>query len=349
MKQSAAKTGQTRVDNLAMPALPPDGTVISQGHPAGVRAQRLERRHIARVRCGPQQGNSASIGVAEDYEENMSISDGTGSPPELIRTEFARRVSYWEDVYGNSVNSDHDSKMRLQLIVDCAKECVPRQDVPVLDVGCGVGVCLQELARTGYRNLVGTDITPEMIDRARALWSSRAPAMSSAQWIVSDLESLPAVLPNGIFTLVICAGLFEYLPDDRTSLAILKTMLADGGYLILTIPNRYAVTPLQLFVSVKRIWNRHVPRWLRIPSAAAYHRRQYSLSAFVRLARNEGFEAVNWMGHGHYVIPSFMTSGLVKMINEILGGFLDRLGTRSGFQWIQRAGSNFVVVFRNHG
>lgn len=277
----------------------------------------------------------------------MSSSNEMGSPPDVIRTEFARRVSYWEDVYGNTANADYDAKMRLQLIVTFAKEYVPPPDAQVLDVGCGVGIGLQELVRTGYRNLVGTDITPEMIDRARALWSARTPAISP-EWIVCDLESLPAVLPNRAFTLVICAGLFEYLSDDRTSLAILRTMLADGGYLILTIPNRAAVTPLQLLVSVKKTWNRHVPRWLKIPSAAAYHRRQYSLSAFVRLARDEGFELVKWRGHGHNVIPLFTTLAPIKVINETLGGFLDRLGTRSGFQWMQGAGSNFVVVFRRH-
>jgi ubiquinone/menaquinone biosynthesis C-methylase UbiE len=272
--------------------------------------------------------------------------ENTPAHMDIVRSEFAQRVSYWEDVYLSKRNWDADARMRLEITRGFAQKYVPSEDASVLDVGCGAGIYMAEFSKMGYGPLTGVDITPEMIERAQALWPKLRPDSEPPTWVVSELENLPSKLSGEEYTLAVCAGLFEYLHDDDLALTALKKVIKPGGYLILTIPNSRALTPVQVMSNIKAGWNRLAPEKLRIPSAAAYYRKRYRLGKFLQQAENNGYESVEWRGHGHSMFPFLTSVSVIKFLNDQLGNMLDRTGTLPGFKWLQHAGTNYVVVLR---
>lgn len=100
----------------------------------------------------------------------------------------------------------------------------------ILDAACGSGGHALALAGRGY-NVVGTDISPAMIELARA----KAAAFDSASFYVAELGDLASHFPP--FDVVLCLG--NSLPhllteaDLTRALADLTACLRPGGLLIL--------------------------------------------------------------------------------------------------------------------
>jgi SAM-dependent methyltransferase len=69
-------------------------------------------------------------------------------------------------------------------MVDHFVAALPDSRLPVLDAGCGTGRMLDYLSARGIRNLVGCDLSPEMLSFARA----RHPGVPLE---VADLQHLP--------------------------------------------------------------------------------------------------------------------------------------------------------------
>ena len=94
----------------------------------------------------------------------------------------------------------------------------------VLDAGCGTGRVAIELARRGL-DVVGTDLDPDMIARARA----KAPELA---WIEADLSQLDLVTR---FDVVVLAGnVIPYVAVDRRRevVTVCARHLAPDGRLI---------------------------------------------------------------------------------------------------------------------
>ncbi|MGH3855653.1 MAG: class I SAM-dependent methyltransferase [Pseudonocardiaceae bacterium] len=94
----------------------------------------------------------------------------------------------------------------------------------VLDGGCGTGRVAIELARRGL-NVVGTDLDPDMISRARA----KAPELT---WVLADLSELD--LPARFDAVMLAGNVIPFVASDRRAAAVLACArhLAPGGRLI---------------------------------------------------------------------------------------------------------------------
>jgi len=102
------------------------------------------------------------------------------------------------------------------------------RDSRILDYGCGYGRLCQELARAGYRNVVGLDSSAEMIQRGRQ------------QYPGLPLEVLPPAGlddPAGSVDAVLLVAVLTCLPTDAGQQALLKTLesvLRPGGLLYIS-------------------------------------------------------------------------------------------------------------------
>jgi SAM-dependent methyltransferase len=96
----------------------------------------------------------------------------------------------------------------------------------VLDVGCGPGIVTCALAAHAGR-AVGLDLTPAMIERARALAGERG---VEVDWIVGDLRPLP--FDDGSFDVVATRFVLHHLEDPAGALAEMRRVLAPGGALV---------------------------------------------------------------------------------------------------------------------
>lgn len=94
---------------------------------------------------------------------------------------------------------------------------------PALDVPCGTGLLLADLAALGFRPRGG----------------DRDPAPARAAGLAADALDLEARLPyaDGAFGLVTCVEGIEHVEAQRPLLAEVARVLAPGGALVLTTPN----------------------------------------------------------------------------------------------------------------
>ncbi|MCA9291616.1 MAG: methyltransferase domain-containing protein [Phycisphaerales bacterium] len=127
----------------------------------------------------------------------------------------------------------------------------------VLEVGCGTGQLLAALAPT--RGL-GIDISPGMIDRARA---RQAPHPE----LVFDVLDATDAAARGPFDAVVSADVLEHVPDWSAVVDACVDACRPGGTIVLTTPNPLWTLPLWIlekarlkmpegphaFVSIRRV------------------------------------------------------------------------------------------------
>ncbi|RMF07950.1 MAG: class I SAM-dependent methyltransferase [Alphaproteobacteria bacterium] len=107
-----------------------------------------------------------------------------------------------------------------------------------LDAGCGVGNLTRLLADHGAR-VTGVDASPGMIEHAGNVLHEAGVADRCELMCIETIETMP--FPSGRFDGVICSSVVEYLDSDRAGLQELHRVIKDGGLLVATVPNRWAL------------------------------------------------------------------------------------------------------------
>jgi ubiquinone/menaquinone biosynthesis C-methylase UbiE len=97
-------------------------------------------------------------------------------------------------------------------------------DDSVLDVACGPGIVVCAFART-VRHATGIDVTPAMLDRARAL--QRARGLTNVTWQQGDVLPLP--YPDASFSIVVSRFAFHHFLEPGRVLAEMRRACAPGG------------------------------------------------------------------------------------------------------------------------
>lgn len=98
----------------------------------------------------------------------------------------------------------------------------------VLDVACGTGLWLAELARRGAAPVAGIDLSENAIATCR----SRLP---QAEFAVGPAEHLP--FADQRFAVVTCMGSLEHFVDKPGALAEMRRVTIPGGLVLLLVPN----------------------------------------------------------------------------------------------------------------
>ena len=128
----------------------------------------------------------------------------------------------------------------------------PQPGQVVLDLGCGAGFdTLLSARRVGARGkVIGVDMTPEMIAKART--NASLLGMMNVEFVLGEIENLP--LPDSSVDLVISNGVFNLCPIKPRVLSEVFRVLKPGGRLqmadILLEPQ---VTPEE--VATKGSWS----------------------------------------------------------------------------------------------
>jgi 2-polyprenyl-3-methyl-5-hydroxy-6-metoxy-1,4-benzoquinol methylase len=100
----------------------------------------------------------------------------------------------------------------------------------VLDAGCGVGYGSAMLAEAGAAEVVGVDLSDKAVQAAGA----GAPA--GASFVVGDVHAL--AFEAARFDVVVCFEVIEHVDDQDQVIAELARVLAPGGVLAISSPNR---------------------------------------------------------------------------------------------------------------
>ena len=101
-----------------------------------------------------------------------------------------------------------------------------------LDVGCGVGLCLQMAAEMGY-DPWGVEINERTATFARDVLGRRV--------LHSDLAA--ATFPSGHFSVVLLSHVLEHLVNPRPVFDEVRRILAPGGVVVVEVPNMAGLQP----------------------------------------------------------------------------------------------------------
>jgi SAM-dependent methyltransferase len=102
----------------------------------------------------------------------------------------------------------------------------------VLDVGCGPGRYVVELARRGASRVVGIDVSAQMVELARAE-VARAGVGERCEFLVGDFVQVPLAER---FDVVVATGYFDYLANPLTHLRLMVEHC--DGRLFASFPKR---------------------------------------------------------------------------------------------------------------
>src|SRR5207247_1854536 len=97
----------------------------------------------------------------------------------------------------------------------------------VLDVACGPGLVVCAFARV-VRYATGIDLTPAMIEQARALQQEKG--LTNVTWHVGDVLPLPYT--DASFSIVTSRFAFHHFPDPQAVLAEMKRVCTPGGKVV---------------------------------------------------------------------------------------------------------------------
>lgn len=155
---------------------------------------------------------------------------------EEVREYFTQTGDYWRNVYDESRLrnkwASYWMRQRASIVMEFVKACAGSRALTVLDVGCGPGFLLEELAGQGHE-AVGVDINPSMVRAARETVGK--PARGEVYYLVSDCERLP--FGNDRFDVILCVGVLQYLEKDAACLRELCRVAKPGGRIIITLPS----------------------------------------------------------------------------------------------------------------
>jgi 2-polyprenyl-6-hydroxyphenyl methylase/3-demethylubiquinone-9 3-methyltransferase len=176
----------------------------------------------------------------------MSETSAADMPSSIRPAEaahFGALAGDWWDPKGASAMLHRLNPVRLRFVREVIdrhfgtepKTLRPLTDRTALDVGCGAGLLTEPLARLGAA-VTGIDAAPELIEAAR---THAGQSGLSIRYLAGDVGTL-----DQRFDLVTALEVVEHVVDPGGFVRTLAARLAPGGLLIMSTPNRTALSRL---------------------------------------------------------------------------------------------------------
>ena len=141
----------------------------------------------------------------------------TPSHRDLILDQFTRQATPF------STSRTIASEEGLRMLVGA---CGAGPEDVVLDVACGGGLVVCAFAEV-VKRAEGIDITPAMLDRARALAAEKG--LANTAWRQGDVTSLP--YPDASFSVVTSRFTFHHFQDPLGVLREMRRVCRPGGHI----------------------------------------------------------------------------------------------------------------------
>ena len=166
---------------------------------------------------------------------------GTSTIDPSEAAHFGRLAADWWDPKGSSAMLHRLNPVRLKYLreqIDLhwqSDECgrTPLAGKRAVDVGCGAGLLAEPLARLGA-DVSGIDAAAENIVVARR--------HAEGQGLAIDYKAGGVEALEGRYDLVTSLEVIEHVTDPRAFVGGLAAAVAPGGLLILSTPNRTALS-----------------------------------------------------------------------------------------------------------
>jgi len=172
---------------------------------------------------------------------------------------FGKLAADWWNPHGSSamlhrINPVRLGYIRSAVVTHFARNAADRHALAglrALDVGCGAGLVTEPLARMGA-TVTGLDAAADNIAVA-----TLHGAGLGIDYRCGAVEALAAEAAR--FDVITCLEVIEHVADRASFLASLAALLAPGGLLIMSTPNRTPLSYATLIVGAERVL-RTIPR-----------------------------------------------------------------------------------------
>lgn len=118
---------------------------------------------------------------------------------------------------------------------------VMRDDIDVLDVGCGTGLISNLFADKYKCNITAVDFS-DGIDYAKKFAQDNR--IKNVKWVKKDFLQFKT---EKKYDVIICCGVLHHIPDYPIALDKMKSLLKPGGKLVLAVYNKYGKILKQFF------------------------------------------------------------------------------------------------------
>jgi SAM-dependent methyltransferase len=154
--------------------------------------------------------------------------------PDLQRTFTRRDTAQLRSASRPAWFGGHAAELARRLPAD------PGGDV--LEIACGTGLVTEHLRKRldSRRRLVATDLSPAMLDYARA----KLAGLEGITWQVADAGKLP--FTDGEFAAVACSFGVMFVPDRKAVFSEARRVLAPGGRFVFNVWDRVEENPCAL-------------------------------------------------------------------------------------------------------
>ena len=162
---------------------------------------------------------------------------------------FGRLAADWWNPDGTSAMLHRINPVRMRYVrerIDAhwsldARERQPMAGTTALDMGCGAGLACEPLARLGAR-VTGVDAANETVAAARV-------HAVGAGLDIDYRQGDAAAVAGQQFDLITCFEVIEHVTDPTVFVADLARLLAPGGLLIMSTPNRTWLSRLSIITA----------------------------------------------------------------------------------------------------
>ena len=225
-------------------------------------------------------------------------SNSTIKPEEAAH--FGALAADWWDPRGSSAMLHRLNPVRLSYIRDaidlhfhCDSSLLkPLAGKRALDVGCGAGLLCEPLARLGA-SVTGLDAAPENIAAAKAHAEPQGLAIDYRCEAIEDSAGRD-------FDLVTSLEVIEHVDDPRGFVAGLARAMADDGLMILSTPNRTALSKLMLVELAERTG--------RVPRGTHHHEQFITPEELEKMLGEAGLQVIDTSGLSYSPASGFSVS-----------------------------------------
>lgn len=133
-----------------------------------------------------------------------------------------------------------------------------KENIYILDAGCGDGMYINGLKELGYTQIIGLDLFDEIADK-------------STNYVRGSIDELP--FEENVFDFVYCTSCVNYLEDVESGIKEMSRVLKKGGILLITVTTKYSLFSLHRIL--KKILK------LKNTNHINYHMFKYSLFKYI--------------------------------------------------------------------
>ncbi|XP_061175821.1 EEF1A lysine methyltransferase 2-like [Saccostrea echinata] len=184
------------------------------------------------------------------------MSASSESKRDFVSSELGTK-DYWDETYDREIKSFNDfgdvgeiwfGEDSQERVLDWLEDCdLVTTDDSVLDLGCGNGMMLIEMARRGYTSLTGVDYSQGAIELAKAI--AEKEEITCINYQVADLIAADCTQKYTCLTrqykIVIDKGTYDaisLIPDSEVEarqvyLKTVKHLVAENGMFVITSCN----------------------------------------------------------------------------------------------------------------